>query len=365
MNRDLISKKALLEALRNNVLVDVTPSLEEAIMGQPVVPNASKTDTPEKKNPVTNIVVTNDDEFPGDHNQLLYWSNGLGELHKYGHNIGITVTDLPTPLQKANETIYNSGIILPVRAYLTEYRNLQNRTYGITLSIEPENTEYTECTSENHNLNLYTAIQLANSIIRMTQKIPTAKQVDCKIFISKRIVKEQCEINMMLPSDADKNTIEAYAEILAKCRDTFELYLYELYLYNKNVIWIPLHIAKPEPETEVYVKWYDKRKHEYYAGKIAMLHAHDGDDDADPTWHWYDPNTCVYTAHDDSAITITEWRPFIKQDTTSTDITTNPLVTNADLSNPLAIISQMASAYRGLPENEFETLINRISRYNR
>lgn len=356
MNRDLISKKALLEALRNNVLVDVTPSLEEAIMGQPVVPNVSKTDTPEKKNPVTKIVVTNDDEFPGDHNQLLYWSNGLGELHKYGHDMGITVTDLPTPLQKANETIYDSSIILPVRAYLTEYRDLQNRTYGITLSIEPENTEYTECTSENHNLNLYTAIRFANSIIQMTQKIPTSKQVDCKIFISKRIVKERCEINMMLPSDTDKNTVEAYAEILAKCRDIFELYL-----YNRNLIWIPLHIAKPEPETKVYVRWYDKRKHEYCAGKIAMLHARDGED---PTWHWCEPNTCAHMAHDDPTITITEWRPFIKQDTTSTDITKNPLTTNTDLSNPLAIISQMASAYSGLPENEFETLINHISRYN-
>ena len=35
MNGDLISRSALMQSLRNNVLVDVTPNLEQAIAEQP------------------------------------------------------------------------------------------------------------------------------------------------------------------------------------------------------------------------------------------------------------------------------------------------------------------------------------------
>lgn len=42
MSNDLISRSALMQSLRNNVLVDVTPNLEQAIEEQPVAYNLDK-----------------------------------------------------------------------------------------------------------------------------------------------------------------------------------------------------------------------------------------------------------------------------------------------------------------------------------
>ena len=42
MSNDLISRSALLDSLRGNVLVDVTPHLEEAIAEQPVAHDVDK-----------------------------------------------------------------------------------------------------------------------------------------------------------------------------------------------------------------------------------------------------------------------------------------------------------------------------------
>lgn len=42
MRDDLISRTALMQSLRNNVLVDVTPNLEQAIAEQPTAYNAYK-----------------------------------------------------------------------------------------------------------------------------------------------------------------------------------------------------------------------------------------------------------------------------------------------------------------------------------
>ncbi len=42
MINDLISRSALMQSLRNNVLVDVTPNLEQAIEEQPVAYNLDK-----------------------------------------------------------------------------------------------------------------------------------------------------------------------------------------------------------------------------------------------------------------------------------------------------------------------------------
>ena len=42
MSGDLISRKALIQSLRNNVLVDVTQNLEQAIENQPTAYNADK-----------------------------------------------------------------------------------------------------------------------------------------------------------------------------------------------------------------------------------------------------------------------------------------------------------------------------------
>lgn len=42
MSNDLISRKALLQSLRNNVLVDVTPNLEQAIVEQPIAYDVDK-----------------------------------------------------------------------------------------------------------------------------------------------------------------------------------------------------------------------------------------------------------------------------------------------------------------------------------
>lgn len=36
MSGDLISRKALMQSLRNNALIDVTPNLEQAIAEQPI-----------------------------------------------------------------------------------------------------------------------------------------------------------------------------------------------------------------------------------------------------------------------------------------------------------------------------------------
>ncbi len=42
MSNDLISRSALIQSLRGNVLVDVTPHLEEAIEEQPVAYDVDK-----------------------------------------------------------------------------------------------------------------------------------------------------------------------------------------------------------------------------------------------------------------------------------------------------------------------------------
>ncbi|EOT29453.1 hypothetical protein C805_00036 [Eubacterium sp. 14-2] len=42
MSNDLISRSALMQSLRNNVLVDVTPNLEQAVEEQPVAYNLDK-----------------------------------------------------------------------------------------------------------------------------------------------------------------------------------------------------------------------------------------------------------------------------------------------------------------------------------
>lgn len=42
MSNDLISRSALMQSLRNNVLVDVTPNLEQAIEEQPTAYNVDK-----------------------------------------------------------------------------------------------------------------------------------------------------------------------------------------------------------------------------------------------------------------------------------------------------------------------------------
>ncbi len=42
MSDDLISRSALMQSLRNNVLVDVTPNLEQAIENQPTVYDVDK-----------------------------------------------------------------------------------------------------------------------------------------------------------------------------------------------------------------------------------------------------------------------------------------------------------------------------------
>lgn len=42
MSNDLISRSALMQSLRNNVLVDVTPNLEDAIEKQPAGYNVDK-----------------------------------------------------------------------------------------------------------------------------------------------------------------------------------------------------------------------------------------------------------------------------------------------------------------------------------
>lgn len=42
MSNDLISRSALMQSLRNNVLVDVTPNLEQAIAEQPTAYNLDK-----------------------------------------------------------------------------------------------------------------------------------------------------------------------------------------------------------------------------------------------------------------------------------------------------------------------------------
>lgn len=42
MRDDLISRTALMQSLRNNVLVDVTPNLEQAIAEQPTAYNVDK-----------------------------------------------------------------------------------------------------------------------------------------------------------------------------------------------------------------------------------------------------------------------------------------------------------------------------------
>lgn len=42
MSNDLISRSALMQSLRNNVLVDVTPNLEQAIEEQPVAYDVDK-----------------------------------------------------------------------------------------------------------------------------------------------------------------------------------------------------------------------------------------------------------------------------------------------------------------------------------
>lgn len=42
MSNDLISRSALMQALRNNVLIDVTPNLEQAITEQPTAHDADK-----------------------------------------------------------------------------------------------------------------------------------------------------------------------------------------------------------------------------------------------------------------------------------------------------------------------------------
>lgn len=42
MINDLISRSALMQSLRNNVLVDVTPNLEQAIEEQPVAYDVDK-----------------------------------------------------------------------------------------------------------------------------------------------------------------------------------------------------------------------------------------------------------------------------------------------------------------------------------
>ena len=42
MSNDLISRSALMQSLRNNVLVDVTPNLEQAIAEQPIAYDVDK-----------------------------------------------------------------------------------------------------------------------------------------------------------------------------------------------------------------------------------------------------------------------------------------------------------------------------------
>lgn len=42
MSGDLISRSALMQALRNNVLIDVTPNLEQAITEQPTTHDVDK-----------------------------------------------------------------------------------------------------------------------------------------------------------------------------------------------------------------------------------------------------------------------------------------------------------------------------------
>jgi len=42
MSNDLISRNALMQSLRNNVLIDVTPNLEQAIDEQPAVYDVDK-----------------------------------------------------------------------------------------------------------------------------------------------------------------------------------------------------------------------------------------------------------------------------------------------------------------------------------
>lgn len=42
MSGDLISRSALMQALRNNVLIDVTPNLEQAIEEQPIAYDVDK-----------------------------------------------------------------------------------------------------------------------------------------------------------------------------------------------------------------------------------------------------------------------------------------------------------------------------------
>lgn len=42
MSNDLISRSALMQSLRNNVLVDVTPNLEQAITEQPTAYDVDK-----------------------------------------------------------------------------------------------------------------------------------------------------------------------------------------------------------------------------------------------------------------------------------------------------------------------------------
>ena len=57
MNNDLISRSALVQSLRNNVLVDVTPNLEQAIAEQPAAYNVDK--VVERLEEMKNIFIRN------------------------------------------------------------------------------------------------------------------------------------------------------------------------------------------------------------------------------------------------------------------------------------------------------------------
>jgi hypothetical protein len=57
MSNDLISRRALIQSLRNNVLVDVTPNLEQAIAEQPTAYDVDKVlyELEEARFPITDL----------------------------------------------------------------------------------------------------------------------------------------------------------------------------------------------------------------------------------------------------------------------------------------------------------------------
>lgn len=57
MNNDLISRSVLIQSLRNNVLVDVTPNLEQAIEEQPTAYNVDKVIADLKESAIAHTIV--------------------------------------------------------------------------------------------------------------------------------------------------------------------------------------------------------------------------------------------------------------------------------------------------------------------